>query len=349
MKTFPVFLNVAGARIVIIGNGEQAAQKARLALKTEAKIVLVSDHPDAELIALNSAGRIEIQPMINRPSLWTEAKLCFVATGCKGADAAWYAIAKSVGVTVNVVDYPELCDAFTPSIVDRDPVVIAIGTEGTAPVLGRQIKTRIEEFLEPKLGEFAATAGRLRAATAQRVPAEKRRAFWQWVFGGAPRRLFASGQERDAVALVKAAIENGGPVTSQGENELTILQIGQSDPDLLSVRAVKRLQDADTLFVDHDVDAKILEWARRDAHRVVLEQNAEVGDPVGRVFSRVRSGEKVVWVVGSHSGDHDFERLNSPAPVEILNCATTSGYSGDTNDGGLEDQSFFRTASSQKS
>ena len=97
---------------------------------------------------------------------------------------------------MNVVDQPALCDATTPSIVDRDPVVVAIGTEGTAPVLGRAIKTQIEQTLDPRLGAYASLAGRLRDAVAAKVAKENRREFWRWAFHDAPWLAFKRGAER---------------------------------------------------------------------------------------------------------------------------------------------------------
>jgi len=133
MKTFPMFLKMANRRVVIVGGGEQATQKCRLMLKTEAQVTI--------LRGPITVGHFE------------DTALAFIATGCPGMDTALHALAKAAKTVVNVVDQPDLCDAITPSIVDRDPVVVAIGTEGTAPVLARQIKTRMEEVLEPRLGD----------------------------------------------------------------------------------------------------------------------------------------------------------------------------------------------------
>ncbi|MEM6307491.1 MAG: bifunctional precorrin-2 dehydrogenase/sirohydrochlorin ferrochelatase, partial [Pseudomonadota bacterium] len=147
MKTFPMFLQMTDRRVVIVGGGEQAAQKSRLLLKTEAQIDIVALELDAELRALADRGRVNWIKTPITPAVFADTALVFVATGCPGMDAAIHALAKAAGTVVNVVDQPALCDAITPSIVDRDPVVVAIGTEGTAPVLGRQIKTRVEEML----------------------------------------------------------------------------------------------------------------------------------------------------------------------------------------------------------
>ncbi|MEM1274987.1 MAG: NAD(P)-dependent oxidoreductase [Pseudomonadota bacterium] len=265
MKTFPMFLKMAGRRVAIIGGGEQAAQKTRLVLKTEAKIEVLAEQLEPELEALEASGKVDLHQSA-APEHFRDTALVFVATGCPGADAAWHARAKAEGALVNVVDRPDLCDAMTPSIVDRDPVVVAIGTEGTAPVLARQIKTRVEEVLEPRLGDLAALAGRLRAEVARQLPQSARRPFWRWVFGGEPRRLFASGAEREAMRLIKSAIaEKSAP--DQKHGFVSIVGAGP-EPDLMTLRGVQRLQEADVIFYDEQVGTETLELARRDAERV---------------------------------------------------------------------------------
>ena len=135
MKTFPMFLQMAGRRVVIMGGGEQAAQKARLILKTEATVEIWAATFDAELSDLAASGRVTLHDGPITPNSFSDTALAFIATGCPGADMALHVLAKEAGAIVNVVDQPQLCDAITPSIVDRDPVVVAIGTEGAAPVL----------------------------------------------------------------------------------------------------------------------------------------------------------------------------------------------------------------------
>ena len=269
MKTFPMFLKMEGRRVVIVGGGEQAAQKCRLMLKTEARIVVVAPALEDELAALVRSGRIDRHDGPVCPALFAETALVFVATGCRGADAAVHALAREVGALVNVVDAPDLCDAVTPSLVDRDPVVVAIGTEGTAPVLARQIKTRIEEMLEPRLGDLAALAGRLRRAVAMRVPQRERRRFWAWVFSGDPRQAHARGAERKAAAAIKQAIVQGG-VPEQEAGSVALVGAGAGSRDLITIRGVQRLQDADIIFHDRLIDEDVLEYARRDAERVCV-------------------------------------------------------------------------------
>ncbi|WP_428927175.1 siroheme synthase CysG [Marinibacterium sp. SX1] len=270
MKTFPMFLKMDGRRVVIVGGGEQAAQKCRLMLKTEARIVLAWPTLDPELDGLAAAGRIYWHRGAIDSGLFDGAALAFVATECPASAAAIHGLAQAAGVPVNVVDQPDLCTAITPSIVDRDPVVVAIGTEGNAPVLARQIKTRMEEMLEPRLGDFVSLAGRLRSAVARSVPSSSdRRAFWRWAFSGEPRQLHRGGSERAAADALKQAIARGGAPDAR-DGHIALIGAGPGAADLLTLRAVQRLQEADVIFYDRLVDPAVLELARRDAERVFV-------------------------------------------------------------------------------
>ena len=269
MKTFPMFLQMAGRRVVILGGGEHAAQKARLILKTEASVDVCAPTLDPELAGLVAQGRLHHRIGPITPSCFTNAALTFIATGCPGLDSALHVLAKEAGATVNVVDQPHLCDAITPSIVDRDPVVVAIGTEGTAPVLARQIKTRLEETLEPRLGDLAALAGRLRGSAAARLAPRARRDLWRWVFNDQPRQLFTSGAERDAAKQIKTAIATGEFGATKG-GSVSLVGAGPGAKDLITLRGVQRLQEADVIFYDRLLDPEILDLARRDAERIYV-------------------------------------------------------------------------------
>ena len=299
MKTFPMFLRMENRTVVIIGGGEQAAQKCRLILKTEARIVIAADALDDELAALHDAGRIAWHKGAITPALFADTALVFVATGCPGADTALHALAKEAGALVNVVDAPDLCDAITPSIVDRDPVVVAIGTEGTAPVLARQIKTRVEEMLEPRLGDLAALSGRLRGAVARQVPQRARRNFWRWVFNGLPRQTHARGAEREAAEMLKSAIAAGGAPQEHSGGSVSLVGAGAGRRDLITMRGVQRLQEADIIFHDRLIDEDVLEYARRDAERVCVGK-APGAHPWpqdrinGLLISAARQGKRVV-------------------------------------------------------
>lgn len=335
MKSFPMFIKTTGRTVVIAGGGEQAAQKARLMLKTDARVVLLAETLDDELQGIVAEGRATHLCGPIDVARFTGAAMVFIGTGCPGMDASLHAIAKAAGVAVNVVDQPELCDLTTPSLVDRDPVVVAIGTEGTAPVLARAIKTQVEQMLDPGLGSFAALAGRMRGAVAHRVPRAHRRALWGWVFKDAPWQAHKRGAERDAAKLLKEAIFAGGAPGGNTRGSIALVGAGPGARDLLTLRAVERLQEADIIFYDRLVDVEVLELARRDAERVfvgkVVGASAWPQDRICQVIiAAARQGKRVVrlksgdpMLFGRAAEELDAAR-DAGVPIEVVPGVTAA-------------------------
>ncbi|WP_299969102.1 siroheme synthase CysG [uncultured Roseobacter sp.] len=323
MKSFPMFIRTTGRRVVILGGGEQAAQKLRLILKTDAQICIAAPPLDPELRDAVDRGRACWHQGPVTPAFFKGAVMGFVATGCPGLDASLQALARVASCPVNVVDQPGLCDLTTPSIVDRDPVVVAIGTEGTAPVLARQIKTRMEEILPPTLGGLAESAGRLRNAVAARVPRPLRRAFWRWVFAEGPYRTWTRGAEGDAMVQIKKAIAQGAAPEPAQDGSIALIGAGPGARDLLTLRAVARLQEADVIFYDLLVEPEVLELARRDAERVfvgkVVGAHAWPQEQINaRIVAEARKGARVVRLKSGDPGI--FARA-----AEELTAARTAG------------------------
>lgn len=307
MKSFPMFLRTTGRRVIIVGGGETAAQKARLILKTDAHIVLAAPKLEPELAGLVQDGRAAWHDQPITAALFDDAAMAFIGTGCPGIDASLHALARAARCPVNVVDQPDLCDMTTPAIVDRDPVVIAIGSEGTAPVLTRQIKTKLETMLPHSIGSLAALAGRLRPAVAARVPRERRRAFWAWVFKGTPRDTWVRGEERAAARAIKAAIDAGGPPQRPAGGRIALVGAGPGARDLLTLRAVEHLQEADMIFYDRLVDPDVLEMARRDAERVYVGKVVGAHDwpqdkITAAILAEARKGKRVVRLKSGDPG-----------------------------------------------
>ena len=328
MKAFPMFIRTTGRRVVILGGGEQAAQKTRLMLKTDARIVLVSADLEPELQDIVAEGRAEHIRLLS-PELFRDAAMVFIGTGCPGFDAAVYGVAKAAGCAVNVVDQPALCDMTTPAIVDRDPIVIAIGSEGTAPVLTRDIKTRLEQMLPQNIGGLAALAGRLRRSVEAYVPRAQRRALWAWVFKGGPRALWVRGGEREAARQIKAAIAAGEPPQEAARGFVSLVGAGPGARDLMTLRAVERLQEADVIFYDRLVDEEVLELARRDAERVFVGKHVGahswpqdrinrmiVAEALkGRRVVRLKSGDPAIF---GRAGEEIEAARAAGVPVELV-------------------------------
>lgn len=326
MKAFPMFIRTTGRRVVIVGGGEQAAQKARLMLKTDADLVIVAATLEDELQGLVEEGRAQHLTTLSA-EIFDGAAMAFIATGCVGLDIAAHTLAKDVRCAVNVVDQPDLCDLTTPALVDRDPVVVAIGSEGTSPVLTRDIKTKLEQMLPQNLGGLAALAGRLRPSVNRRVPAEQRRALWAWVFKGGPRDAWTRGQERQTAEVIKQAIAAGAPPEGAQAGHISLVGAGPGARDLLTLRAVERLQEADVIFYDRLVDAEVLELARRDAERIFVGKHVGAHSwPQERinqmVIDEARKGRRVVRLKSGDPGI--FGRA-----AEEIDAAKAAGISVD--------------------
>lgn len=307
MKTFPMFIRTTGRRVVIVGGAEQAAQKMRLLLKTDADLIVVAPQLEDELQQVVQSGRARhITELTSQ--VFETACMAFIGTGCPAVDTSAQALARAARCPVNVVDQPDLCDMVTPAIVDRDPIVVAIGSEGNAPVLTREIKTSLERMLPQMLGGLAALSGRLRPSVARNVPGQQRRAFWAWVFKGAPRAKWVRGAEREAIQDIKAAIAAGGPPdAAEQPGHIALVGAGPGARDLLTLRAVERLQEADVIFYDRLVDEDVLELARRDAKRVFVGKTVGAHDwPQDRINQRIiaeaRRGQRVVRLKSGDPG-----------------------------------------------
>jgi len=264
MQHFPIFLSVAGRRIVVSGNGETALAKLRLLLKTDGRMTVIGADPAPGLQSLAREGRITLIARPMRAGDAICAALFYAANDDPAEDARVAALARAEGALVNIVDNLEDSAFITPAIVDRDPVTVAIGTEGAAPVLARRIKADLEERLPASLGILARLGKGFRHA-ADRLPmGRKRRDFWAEYYDRAgPDALEAGGQEALGPAL--GALLDRHLAAPEPVGRVDLVGAGPGDPDLLTLKARKALDRADVVIFDQLVPAPILELARREA------------------------------------------------------------------------------------
>lgn len=298
MRYFPVFTDLAGAQALVIGGSEQALQKTRLLLKTEAAITIVAESAVPELEALAEAGRLTILRAAFSPAHLGGRRLVYVASGDAGRDAEISQLAQAQGLPVNVVDRPELSTFITPAIVDRAPITVAIGTEGAAPILAREIKTRLESLLPANFGALAQKAQSLRHEITARVPEQRtRRRVWERLLAGPFRRAVLGGKPAEADAILAAELERSGD-ESLRQGRVALIGAGPGDPELLTLKALQRLQEADVLVVDRLVNPKILDYARRDAERIYVGKTprgpATSQGEINRILVREASAGKIV-------------------------------------------------------
>lgn len=269
MRYFPIFIDLENKCAVVAGGSEQAAQKARLLLKTRARVAIVAERFGEEVLSLGrSEPALELIARPFAPADLDGAALAFAATGDDAQNAAVAAAARARGIPVNVVDGPAESTFIMPAIVDRSPVTVAIGTEGAAPVLARQIKARIESWLPANFGRIALLAQALRPRIKTALLSFRaRRTLWERLLTGSFRSRALAGDE--AGALREAEREIAAAVARAPQaGRVTLIGCGPGDPDLLTLKAQQRLQEADVLVIDRLVNPAILEYARRDARRI---------------------------------------------------------------------------------
>lgn len=329
MKYFPIFVDLDDRRVLVVGGGEAVAQKVRLLLKTAARIVVVAEEICEELQDLSRIGRLEAVKREFLPSDLEDTALVFVASGDAELDGRIAALARAWDIPVNVVDKPDLCSFITPAIVDRDPVVVAIGTEGTAPVLAQGIKARLESILPDRLGALARKAGRLRPRVAETLQGgARRRAFWRNFFFGPVRDAFLSGDQRGFERRVDRALDENG---DHGETlgRVALVGAGPGDPELLTLKAQRLLQDADVIVYDRLVGHKVLEYARRDAERIPVGKTPRRPSPAqgdinrtlitealkGRLVVRLKGGDPYIFGRG---GEEQSALEAVGVPVEVV-------------------------------
>ena len=196
MKYFPVFFDLDGRRVLVVGGGERALQKLRLLAKTRAHLEVVAASVSAEVRNFSADNAVTLQPRPFHPSDLADNALVIAAEADMAVNGEVAAAARARGMPVNVVDAPELSTIIIPAIVDRDPVVVAIGTEGTAPVIARDLRTRIEALLPAGFGRVAALAGRFRPLVREAVADfGARRRLWQRLLRGPLTRVAALDDE----------------------------------------------------------------------------------------------------------------------------------------------------------
>lgn len=263
MKHFPIFLAVSGRRIVLAGGADAALAKLRLLLKTEAKLTVIATDAAPEIHGWAEAGKLTLIERTMEPGDTMCASLFYAAHEDAVEDARTAALAHRDGALVNIVDNLGDSQFITPAIVDRDPVTIAIGTEGAAPVLARAIKKDLEERLPASLGTLARIGKGFRHM-AEKLPfGAARRNFWSDFYFNAGPRAVTGGE--DAVRDTLDALLHDHLNIDAKPGHVDLVGAGPGDPDLLTLKARKALDKADVVIYDRLVTPEILELARREA------------------------------------------------------------------------------------
>ena len=306
MQHFPIFLAVAGRRIVLSGGGDAAMAKLRLLMKTTAHLTVIAPDVTPEISAWAAAGKLRIINRAMEPGDTLCAALFYAANEDDAEDARVAAIAHADGALVNIVDNLADSQFITPAIVDRDPVVVAIGTEGAAPVLARAIKADIEERLPVSLGVLARIGKTFRHAVDVLPMGRKRRDFWaDFYFQNGPKAMDAAG-EAAIIPALETLLDNH--ITARSKvGHVDLVGAGPGDPELLTLKARKALDKADVVIHDNLVTAESLELARREA--IIIDAGKQG-------FGRAMPQDQINALIVQHALDgHHVVRLKAGDPT----------------------------------
>jgi uroporphyrin-III C-methyltransferase/precorrin-2 dehydrogenase/sirohydrochlorin ferrochelatase len=270
MDYLPIFMNVRGRRCLLVGAGSVGSRKAEMLLECGARVAIVAPALGEALAQRLARGEIEYIAARFTPQHIDGAVVVIAATDDREVNRAVFEAASARAIPVNVVDDPSLCSFILPAVVDRSPVLVAVSTGGASPVLARMLRARLEMLIPPAFGRLAALAARFRDRVKARFTSgTQRRAFWEQMLSGPAAEMVFAGQDAAAGRAVESALsENDRDAARIGP--VYLVGAGPGNPDLLTLRALRLIQQADVVLYDHLVAPEIVGLARRDAQRVYV-------------------------------------------------------------------------------
>lgn len=282
MDHLPIFVHLRDVPVLVVGGGRIAQRKIELLLRVGARITVLAPHLGAALARCAAAGQVQHRKAHFAPTHIDGAQLVVAATGLRAVNAKISSAARARRIPVNVVDDPELSTFYFPAIVDRSPVMVAVGSAAQAPVLARWVREQIEAVLPDALGALARFMGERRKAVQRALAPAARRMFWERIVRGASASCALGGDTGAAQHAFERELRASQLITSRATGarslgEVYLIGAGPGDADLLTLRALQLLQQADVVLYDRLVPPAVLERARRDAVRVFVGKNATRG------------------------------------------------------------------------
>jgi uroporphyrin-III C-methyltransferase/precorrin-2 dehydrogenase/sirohydrochlorin ferrochelatase len=343
MEFLPVFLNIRNQPCVVIGGGDVAARKTEMLLRAGAKVTVVAPRLCETLQRGLRAGELQHLATEFMPVHLHNSALVIAATDDAAVNRRVSETARARHIPVNVVDQPELCSFVMPSIIDRSPVMVAVSSGGASPVLARLLRARLETLIPAAYGHLATLVQGFRDRVKQRFTTiDERRRFWEAVLQGPIAEMMYAGREQQARDALTQAVDQGtGASTEAGE--VYLVGAGPGDPDLLTFRALRLLQQADVIVYDRLVSKEILDLGRRDAERIYVGKERDAHtlpqDDINLLLARLaKEGKRVLRLKGGDPfifgrGGEEIETLAQQGiPFQIVpgitaaaGCASYAG------------------------
>ena len=301
LARLPVFLKLDGRRAVVAGASAAAAWKAELLAAAGAHVEVYAPDPSAELLTIASGvrGVLNVHARPWAPADFADAAIAVGACDDDDEAARFAAAARAAGVPVNVIDKPAFCDFAFGAIINRSPLVIGVSTGGAAPVFAQAIRARLETLIPHGFARWAEAAARWRPRV-QVLGRTVAARFWKGFTADAIARAHVSPSEEDFQALLAQGCRDHKPPPA------TVV-VAPDDPELLTLRVLRALQSADVVLFDRGVDAPVLDFARREARRMLVETGETVSNKQAVMIALIRAGRRVVRLVGMSIARVDAE------------------------------------------
>lgn len=342
MEYFPVFLNLKKQPCLVIGAGEVAMRKIILLAKADASITVIATEISENVAAMAiSHDLILIKKSFAAEDI-QNYRLIVSATNHAETNQWVSKIAGEKNIPVNVVDNPALCSFIFPAIIDRSPIVAAVSSGGAAPVLARLLRAKLESLIPASYGRLAQLAEKFRPAVKAHIKqATQRRIFWETVLQGSIAELVFAGKESEAEQQIKQLLNKSEDEITTGE--VYLVGSGPGDPDLLTFKALRLMQQADVVVYDRLVSAEILELARRDAEKIYVGKERDYHSLPQKSINELlvnlaKAGKRVVRLKGGDPfifgrGGEEIEILVKqginfqvvPGITAASGCATYAG------------------------
>lgn len=339
MNYLPIFFDVRNCNCLVVGGGEIAARKIALLLRAGARVTVISPQLGAELTGQvqdelrdeQGQRKITWHPENFHSDHLGNAALVIAATNDFEVNRKVSEVAQQRRIPVNVVDNPALCSFIMPSIVDRTPILIAVSSGGASPVLARLLRARLETIIPAAYGRLAAYAGGFRERVKQHFSQpEKRRRFWETALQGPFAEMVFAGKDDEAKKFLERLLENEpGGAAQELQGEVYLVGAGPGDPELLTLRAMRLMQQADIVVYDRLVSPEILDLVRRDAPRIYAgkerSKHAMPQESINELLVRLaKEGKRVLRLKGGDPfifgrGGEEIETLSAEhIPFQVV-------------------------------
>ena len=323
MPLYPLFADLRGREVLVIGGGEVAVRKIEALLHAGAGVTVHAHDVHPILAGWLAQDRVSRREGEFDPAWIDAAWLLVVATDDHAFNARLAVEAEARRTLANVVDDAALSTFQVPAVIERDPLVLAISSGGAAPMLARRLRERLETELDPSLGDLAALFARHRGVIRERLPdLAQRRRWFDAVIDGAIPAMLRAGRSDAAEQLLLQSLDPENLAPPRGR--ISLVGAGPGDASLLTLGALRAMNLADVVLHDADVGEAILALARKDAPRALAPTSPKAGFALLR--EHVRSGRHVVWLkTGDAFRDASFDALRTMLAGENLPCETLPG------------------------